>query len=291
MTLQAQRAPRQLSLAFGLGTLKHLGGQMYGGGIVKPVAELIANAWDADASLVEVTLPTDGAWNVEVADDGHGMTFEQCRDLYLVIGSDRRVALGTDRTRSGARKVMGRKGLGKLAVIQATETVEIDTVAEDAVRGLWRTRFRIPYGQFLAGPAAASASQPVEVVDDRPPPDGLGFPGGSRTGTRTRLLNVKLANRPNIDDFIASMHTRFALATEGTNFTIRVDGRRVPTVEEAIAALDFEFKWEGSEEVAGVGPVQWWIGFTRDTQPRDELSGIAVYARNRLAVERPFFSI
>lgn len=281
--------PRPLNIAFSFGTLKHLGGQMYGGGIVKPVAELIANAWDADATTVEVKLPRQGAWDVEVADNGHGMTFDECAQRYLTIGTDRRAALGSDRSRSGLRKVMGRKGLGKLAVIQATEVVEVDTVAAD--QGvLWRTRFRIPYGEFLQESAIdAHDRRPVDVLYDGPAPEDAMYPGGSRTGTRTKLFNVRLQNQPNRVAFIDSMHTRFALAAQGDTFVVTVDGQRVPTVEEAIAALDFEFKWEGTEDVAGVGPVVWWVGFTRETQPRDELQGIGVYARGRLAVERPFF--
>ncbi|MCV0388090.1 MAG: ATP-binding protein, partial [Nitrobacter sp.] len=282
-------APRPLSLTFTLGTLKHLGGQMYGGGIVKPVAELVANAWDADATLVAVTLPAPDSWMVVVADNGHGMTYEQCRDRYLAIGADRRQVLGSDVTASGTRKVMGRKGLGKLAVIQATATVEVDTVALDESGNPWRTHFRIPYGEFMAKPTTEESAQPIDVLDDGPPPSDLRFPGDSVTGTRTTLLDVRLSGTPNRQAFIRSMHTRFALAAETDSFTITVDGERVPTIEEAVESLAFEHYWAGTEVVPDVGEVTWWVGTTSDPQPRDELQGFALYARKRLAVERPFW--
>src|SRR5690242_11221752 len=116
-------AMRQLPFEFGPGTLKHLGSHMYGGGLVKPVAELIANGWDADATSVVVTLPTKTKLVFEVADNGHGMTWDECAERYLVIGADRRRSHG-DKSRSGNRRVMGRKGIGKLAVISAAPEVE-----------------------------------------------------------------------------------------------------------------------------------------------------------------------
>ena len=55
---------------------------------VAAIAELIANAWDADASKVEVELPEDlsGESTIIVRDNGLGMTFEQCQGLYLNVG-------------------------------------------------------------------------------------------------------------------------------------------------------------------------------------------------------------
>lgn len=281
---------RQLELTFSPGTLKHLGGQMYGGGLVRPIAELVANAWDADATDVEITLPTAAAGDVEVVDNGHGMSFEECDELYLSIGANRRQLLGTDRTRSGRRKVMGRKGLGKLAVIQVSGLVEVDTVsAKDPHQDEpWRTHFQIPYGTFLTREDPAEASQVVTMLHDEEAPAGLAFLG-SRTGTRTTLHDVRLQRAPSVPQFVESLHVRFAVSAERDDFRVRVNGVEVPTLEAAIEAQEFEFRYDGDIEVPDVGPVRWWIGFTRDPQTRDELQGVGVYVRNRMAVDRPFF--
>jgi len=70
-----------------------LGQQMYGGA-VPAVAEMIANAWDADAASVEVSIPHDptaqGA-QIVVKDTGRGMTFQELDDFYLTVGSERRL--------------------------------------------------------------------------------------------------------------------------------------------------------------------------------------------------------
>ena len=69
-----------------------LGLQVYQGPVAV-IADLIANSWDADASLVDVLLPvslSSGA-PLSVKDDGEAMTFEECQDRYLNVGRNRRV--------------------------------------------------------------------------------------------------------------------------------------------------------------------------------------------------------
>ena len=67
------------------------------------IAELIANAYDADAAEVTVHAPmgkflatraggivSDRGFEIEVADDGIGMTPQQVQDFFLVVGAERR---------------------------------------------------------------------------------------------------------------------------------------------------------------------------------------------------------
>lgn len=102
---------------------------MYGGP-VPSVAELIANAWDADAESVEVTLPEDvhepGA-TIVVRDFGQGMTFEEVNDYYLHIGHERRIR---GERSPGGRLVMGRKGIGKLAGFGIAEDIVVTSVKD-----------------------------------------------------------------------------------------------------------------------------------------------------------------
>ena len=104
------------------------------------VAELIANAYDADAENVTVTLPLgrqlaskgkdgkveDRGFVVEVSDDGHGMTPTEVQAYFLFVGTDRRTrsAAGSE-SREKKRPVMGRKGIGKLAPFGICTTIEV----------------------------------------------------------------------------------------------------------------------------------------------------------------------
>jgi hypothetical protein len=69
---------RKLRIKFAGRLIDLLGHQMYGGP-VPAVAELVANAWDADAEKVEIILPADikseGA-EIIVRDYGTGMSFQ-----------------------------------------------------------------------------------------------------------------------------------------------------------------------------------------------------------------------
>ncbi len=66
-----------LVLKFGGSLVEQLGAQLYPSATAT-VAELISNAWDADASNVWITIPFGESWSPEseivVIDNGHGMT-------------------------------------------------------------------------------------------------------------------------------------------------------------------------------------------------------------------------
>jgi hypothetical protein len=57
------RNPTDLVLTFAGNIVKHLGVQMYAGRPVPAIAELISNAWDADATNVQVRLPLNIPWD------------------------------------------------------------------------------------------------------------------------------------------------------------------------------------------------------------------------------------
>ena len=80
-------------MEFDVCTIKHLGLQMYS--TLPPViAELVANGWDANARKVEITIPEtpidEGTSEIVINDDGMGMSGEDVRKKYLVVGRDRR---------------------------------------------------------------------------------------------------------------------------------------------------------------------------------------------------------
>lgn len=136
------RDPQELVLTVAGNIVKHLGVQMYAGRPVPAIAELISNAWDADATKVEVTLPLDEAWEpdnaeqiITVSDNGNGMTWDMVRDAYLNVGRDRRKTEKTDIS-PGGRRLQGRKGVGKLAGFGIADTLEVQTVYKGKDSGL-----------------------------------------------------------------------------------------------------------------------------------------------------------
>lgn len=97
------------------------------------LAELIANAYDADAKNVYIVSTKD---NIRVEDDGHGMSYENGDvDKFLNVAGISRKDESDSYTRSGARRKMGRKGVGKLAALSVSETVDIMTISNGEKSG------------------------------------------------------------------------------------------------------------------------------------------------------------
>ena len=119
-------------LEIDLNVLNHLGLNLYSN-VPAVLAELIANAWDADAARVDVSVKeqSDGK-QIVIKDDGCGMDDADMREKFLTVGYQRRIKGGGDQTASKGRPVMGRKGIGKLSVLSIARKVQVFTKKKGA---------------------------------------------------------------------------------------------------------------------------------------------------------------
>ncbi len=102
------------------------------------LAELIANAYDADANNVYIIANKD---DIRVEDDGHGMSYKNGDiENYLNVAGVSRTNEEDSFSKSGLRRKMGRKGVGKLAALSVSEDVDILTVADGEKSGFILTR-------------------------------------------------------------------------------------------------------------------------------------------------------
>jgi hypothetical protein len=102
------------------------------------LAELIANAYDAEAKNVYIISDKD---TIRVEDDGHGMSYE-AGDIakYLNVAGVSRTTEDDSKTRFGLRRKMGRKGVGKLAALSVSEDVDVLTIANGEKSGFVLSR-------------------------------------------------------------------------------------------------------------------------------------------------------
>lgn len=107
-----------------LNVLDHLADGLYSS-VAAVLTETVANAWDADAQSVAISLDI-AKDSIVIMDDGHGMNVKAINDRYLRVGYRRRDE--GDTTPSG-RPVMGRKGIGKLSLFSIADSIEIRTKA------------------------------------------------------------------------------------------------------------------------------------------------------------------
>ena len=124
-----------LTLGFHGRIIDHIGIQMYQSPTAA-LAEIVANAWDADATRVDITFNLDSEdkadWTITVQDNGNGMTRDECQNKFLNVGFNRREGDGPKATSAEkSRPLMGRKGIGKFAGFGIARFIEIDTVSKD----------------------------------------------------------------------------------------------------------------------------------------------------------------
>jgi len=102
------------------------------------LAELIANAYDANASNVYIIQKND---RIIVEDDGTGMSYEK-GDIkkYLQVAIETRTTRKDSYTVGGSRKRIGRKGVGKLAALSVSERVLVMTIKNGEKSGFVLSR-------------------------------------------------------------------------------------------------------------------------------------------------------
>ena len=117
-------------MSLSLNVLNHLGLNLYSN-IPAVLSEIVANAYDADATLVTINLADD---KITIKDNGIGMTNADINDKFLYVGYQKREN-GEDFSSVLNRPVMGRKGIGKLSLFSIADTIEIFSTKGSEVNG------------------------------------------------------------------------------------------------------------------------------------------------------------
>ena len=275
-------------MEFDVGTIKHLGLQMYS--TLPPViAEFVANSWDANATKVDITIPTDRineqTSEIVISDDGIGMSDEDIRKKYLIIGRDRRENEQTDVTPApDCRKIMGRKGIGKLSAFGIAKEIVVESVKDGNV-----SHFRMNYDELL------------EKADDRV----ILFPRLSPTGDVSQGTKITLKDitkfktrRIQTDPIRRGLARRFAVIGANNGFEVVINGSPISLEDRDLKRFlgkdmddrPYLWKYDNVEiEPESGWTVSGWIGALELTSPAiDKIDrGIVLMARGKL-VQEPF---
>lgn len=261
-------------------TLEHLGTQMYKRRDVA-LAELVANAWDAGATEVRIEVPPQSSYSptashISVADNGGGMSEAEVQENYLVIGRNRRAA---GQAAPAERRVMGRKGVGKLAGFGLGRTMRVETVQDDVA-----TSFQLDGTTLKTDPDQTKTMDVPGQIG--PVPSDFPFD----TGTRVTMETLKHKTPVDIDGLHRSLARRFSRVVRGEmTIVINDDELREPAIawetrepEEGVIAEALT-----EEDGAGEG-VTWSAGFSRTVLPT-ELQGFTILVNGKTAQAPPFF--
>ncbi len=142
------------------------------------LAELVKNAYDADANHCEILFLGD---EIQVWDDGHGMTFQEFRDFWMRIGTTNKQRQQVSRRYS--RLLTGSKGIGRLAVQFLGKQVEI--ITSGSARKPRRLKAEVDWDQAVKAGELTKAVARYEITDDQER-----YANGSKTGTKIVLKTL-----------------------------------------------------------------------------------------------------
>lgn len=108
---------------FSLSVLNHLGRNLYRN-FITVLGEAISNAWDADANNVWIDVDLENSVLV-IKDDGIGMSNTDFQEKFLKVGYSKRDDYGSKSSKQ--RPFIGRKGIGKLALLSCADIVTVAT--------------------------------------------------------------------------------------------------------------------------------------------------------------------
>jgi len=287
---------KRLHLSFHGRIIDSLGIQMYQSPVAA-IAELIANAWDADATEVTISLPEelDEQAELSIKDNGSGMTFDECQQHYLNVGRNRRTE-GTGSRTPGGRPCLGRKGIGKFAGFGIADVVEVDTISGATGE---HTVFRLNLNQLRSSEYVNTAGKEIEVVRADDPANEL----RAAHGTTISLRSLKLSQRRTPEALARQMARRFLLAQQSEEFRVKINGHDLPQDEE-LHAVQFEFPRDyadgerpsglietggwGVENLSDGNQIRRRVRFTPNTIGIEEFRGVAVFCGIKVA-QTPFF--
>lgn len=277
-----------LKLTFDPRTIEHLGIKMYSQ-LPYALAELIANAYDAGACNVSIQLLDSNQNNksIVIVDDGDGMSYNEIKDNFLVIGKKRRDS-DEKRTNSKGRRITGRKGLGKLALFGIGKTIEITTSKEGEAE---ETSFILDWDSILD--EKTGIYHPVESKKAKE--------DTNTHGTTIKLTNLTRTTGFNAQDTAASLSKLFNCFDE--SFVVKLshnnDEEINITRDLLYASLDKEFEWN-IEKLVEDGEIESDYEYKKDLKGtivstekpmKQNLRGITLYVNGRLANVPSFFGV
>ena len=199
-----------------LNILNHVGLHLYSN-TPAVLAETIANAWDADATEVRVSVDTV-AKTISVADNGVGMDLKDINERFLYVGYAKRSDTNGLVTQRG-RRPMGRKGIGKLSLFSIAETIRVYTKKVDAEP----ESFKMNSGEIETAittddPSAPKVYKPTRIRFDENIADH---------GTTVRIGDLKRARLTSASANALRKRIARRFTVLGDSFRILVNGEEV----------------------------------------------------------------
>jgi signal transduction histidine kinase len=223
------------------------------------VFELVKNAYDADATIVDVTLDLGSASpTIVVIDNGIGMSAETIENAWLEIGTDSKRPMGLRGRSPMGRFPLGEKGVGRLAVQKLGERCGIATRQRDAPE----YEFHVDWGELITSARYLGDGLAIDV-EERAEPKII----KTRSGTRVQISKLHRTewSRREIRDLyrlVTSLSNPFDAAAS-FEVNLHLPGREeevrdLPTLEQMLESAVWNFQFSLDES----GVLAWRYDFT-----------------------------
>lgn len=219
------------------------------------------------------------------------MSLDELNNNFLQIGRNRRETDNEKVTQRYKRKVTGKKGIGKLSMFGICKEVEVESCKDGKINS-----FVINYDELMSKSAD-------ELLELPPKKDNVETKENSYTKIILRQLTRKTSiNIQNLSDSILSRLNLF-----DDNFICKIIGQDQEEVLDADARKqlllrDMQFEWHIPNDLKTLKINQNIIDFIREKNISgsiittnntlsDDIKGIALYARGKLANNREFYNV
>lgn len=185
------------------------------------LTEFVANAWDAGAHNVYITIPEEDDDQIVVEDDGTGMTDEEFRSRWMTLNYDRQKRQGRDvafppDVEQYKRIAYGRNGIGRHGMLCFADSYTVET---------WKDGKCNQYSIALS-----SGEAPFKIAFHRQT---------DRDGHGTRISAYVKRHRPNADAMTEIISARFLY---DPRFIVQINGHSVDLLEHKGVILNKEIE-------------------------------------------------
>jgi len=272
----------KLVLKFDPHTIEHLGISLYSK-LPSVLAELISNSWDADSDDAIINfIDNDGGKEIEYFDTGVGMTFDELNEKYLLIGRNRRAEIDSRETEKG-RKVIGKKGLGKLSVLGICDSIEVISVKN----GL-KNHFKMDLADIRNSKGEYS---PELIISKNSVADS------NEKGTKIFLKKIRRKSGFDLESIAISLSKKFVIF-DNMKVELSINGGNNVLVSNELKfnSLNEQFRWSFPDKKYDDSYEHWNSvkGFiiTTATPIKDtEMRGIYLVSRGKIVNTAEFYGL
>lgn len=272
-----------LQMSFEPTLIEHLGVKMYSH-TVPAIAELIANAYDACATTVQVNLFDHPEHKIVIKDNGVGMSFDEINNFYLRIGRNRRKE---NQVSPCGRVPTGKKGLGKLALFGLGNKINISTVKEGK-----QITFTLDYAEILKSKGVYQPEFQREMV-------------GADVGSGTTIILTNLTKKQDypLDKYVQHLSQLFDFPASNFKIEMSLNDSEPKIIDRNLkyTLVKPEFEWVYEELIENIPALKEKTDsyeyskyikgkfITTEKPLKNNMKGISLFANGRMVNAPEFF--